>query len=124
MKVIVALFGEPALAEAALEKLGEAGAYVETIRGVGYRFRSSPGDDVRVLLRLDEDSYRGGEMGGDHPIAWCHEYDGGRTWYTGGGHTRGSFAEPLFRQHVLGGIRWAIGMDDEEGRTEAAAGRE
>jgi two-component system phosphate regulon response regulator PhoB len=24
------------------EKLGEAGAYIETVRGVGYRFRSSP----------------------------------------------------------------------------------
>ena len=76
-----------------------------------YDFRRNPGDDVTVLLRLDEESYRGGEMDGDHPIAWCHEYDGGRAWYTGGGHTRASFREPLFRRHVLGGIRWAMGGD-------------
>ncbi|MFW6084494.1 MAG: ThuA domain-containing protein, partial [Gemmatimonadota bacterium] len=74
-----------------------------------YDYRRNPRDDVDVLLTLDEDSYRGGEMGDDHPIAWCHEYDGGRAWYTGGGHTRKSFDEPLFRQHVLGGIRWAMG---------------
>lgn len=77
-----------------------------------YDFRDNPRGDVHVLLTLDEESYRGGgEMGGDHPIAWCHEYEGGRSWYTGGGHTRKSFSEPLFRQHVLGGIRWAMGVE-------------
>ena len=30
------------------EKLGEAGAYVETLRGVGYRFRSRPDDVLRT----------------------------------------------------------------------------
>ena len=34
---------------------------------------------------------------------------GGRSWYTGGGHTQESYSEPLFRAHVLGGIRWAAG---------------
>ena len=46
-------------------------------------------------------------MGADHPIAWCHEYEGGRSWYTGGGHTKESYAEPEFLKHLLGGIRWA-----------------
>ena len=35
-----------------------------------------------------------GAMGADHPIAWCQDYDGGRAWYTGGGHTSESYAEP------------------------------
>ena len=26
-----------------------------------------------------------GAMGADHPIAWCQDYDGGRSWYTGAG---------------------------------------
>lgn len=64
-----------------------------------------------MLLTLDENTYDGGEMGGDHPIAWCQRYDGGRSWYTGGGHTRESYEEPLFRQHVLEGIRWAMGVE-------------
>ena len=65
-------------------------------------------------MRLDESTYTGGTMGHDHPIAWCHEYDGGRAWYTGGGHTSESFAEPAFRAHLLGGIEWAIGRRDAD----------
>jgi type 1 glutamine amidotransferase len=65
---------------------------------------------VHVLLTLDEDSYRGGTMGSDHPIAWYHEYDGGRAWYTAGGHTPESYADPLFMAHVWGGIEYAAAM--------------
>ena len=61
-----------------------------------YSFQSNPRANVHVLARLDESTYTGGTMGSDHPIAWFHDYDGGRAWYTAGGHTTGSFAEPLF----------------------------
>ena len=44
-------------------------------------------------------------MGADHPIAWQHEFDGGRAWYTAGGHTEESYSEPLFLGHLLGGIK-------------------
>ncbi|MEU9210924.1 ThuA domain-containing protein [Streptomyces sp. NPDC048415] len=74
-----------------------------------YNYRSNPRDRAHVLASLDESSYTGGTMTGDHPIAWCQEYRGGRAFYTGGGHTKESFAEPAFRQHLLGGIRYAIG---------------
>ncbi|SFD53792.1 ThuA domain-containing protein [Streptomyces aidingensis] len=69
-----------------------------------YNYRDNPRGDVHVLASLDESSYTGGTMDGDHPIAWCHAYDGGRSWYTGGGHTAESYSEPEFRQHLLGGI--------------------
>jgi type 1 glutamine amidotransferase len=75
-----------------------------------YDYRATPRDRVHVLASLDESSYSGGGMGGDHPIAWCHAYDGGRAWYTGGGHTRESYTEPPFRAHLLGGIRYAAGL--------------
>ncbi|MCX2681261.1 ThuA domain-containing protein [Galbibacter sp. EGI 63066] len=65
--------------------------------------------DVNVLLNLDETSYEGGTNGEHHPIAWYHEFDGGRAFYTGGGHTKESYAEPLFVQHVLGGIFYCLG---------------
>ncbi len=64
---------------------------------------------VSVLMNLDESSYEGGTNGKNHPIAWYHQYDGGRAFYTGGGHTKSSFDEPEFRQHVLGGILWCLG---------------
>lgn len=75
-----------------------------------YNFRANPRGSVQVLLALDEASYEGGTMGGDHPIAWYHTYEGGRAWYTGLGHTRESYAEPLFLRHLLGGIQYAIGL--------------
>ncbi len=65
--------------------------------------------NVTVLLNLDEKSYAGGTNGDNHPIAWYHEYDGGRAFYTGGGHTEASFDEPDFRKHLLGGILWCLG---------------
>ncbi|HVR96271.1 MAG TPA: ThuA domain-containing protein [Thermoanaerobaculia bacterium] len=76
-----------------------------------YDFQRNPrSHGVTVLLTLDESSYPGGQMGSDHPIAWYHEFDGGRAWYTAGGHTDESFAEPDFLQHLLGGIRYAAGL--------------
>jgi hypothetical protein len=72
-----------------------------------YNFRSPPGAAVVVLATLDEASYEGGTMGDHHPIAWAHEYDGGRAFYTAGGHTIESFGEPLFRSHLADGILWA-----------------
>lgn len=74
-----------------------------------YNYRSNPRDSVRVLLTLDESTYEGGTMGDDHPIAWCQTVDEGRSWYTGGGHTRESYSDPDFRAHLAGGIQWAAG---------------
>ena len=65
--------------------------------------------DVKVLMDLNESSYQGGLDMGFHPIAWYHEYDGGRAFYTGGGHTKESWQEELFLRHVLEGIKYAIG---------------
>lgn len=74
-----------------------------------YDFDAPPAGS-RVLLTLDEASYPGGGMGAEHPIAWCHEHDGARCFYTGGGHTIESYAEPAFRRHLRGGIGYAAGL--------------
>ncbi len=65
--------------------------------------------NMTVLLNLDESTYQGGTNGESHPIAWYHEFDGGRAWYTGGGHTSESFDEPEFLTHIWGGIQYAAG---------------
>ena len=75
-----------------------------------YNFQAQPAATVQVLLRIDEASYSGGTMGATHPIAWAQAYDGGRAWYTAMGHTIESYGEPLFVQHLAGGIRWAAGF--------------
>lgn len=76
-----------------------------------YGFVDNPRDSVSVLLTIDESSYDAGDgaMGNDHPIAWYHEYDGGRVFYTALGHTSESYAEADFIQHVAGGIEWVLG---------------
>ncbi len=72
-----------------------------------YNFKDiSP--DIHVLLRLDETSYVGGKNGDNHPIAWYHEYDGGRAFYTGLGHTESSYDDLDFRKHLIGGINWCL----------------
>lgn len=75
-----------------------------------YNFKKAP-DHVEVLLELDESSYEGGNMGGNHPFSWAHEYDGGRAFYTAGGHTKESYQEEAFLQHLKGGIEYAIGKN-------------
>jgi cytochrome c len=77
-----------------------------------YNFARNPRPSVHVLATLDERSYLPGPgaMGSDHPIAWWHAYQGGRAWYTGGGHTAEAYSDPLFRRHLLGGIRYAAGL--------------
>ena len=64
---------------------------------------------MHVLATVDESTYDPGPdaMGADHPIAWWHDYDGGRSWYTAMGHTSESYSEPLFLQLLLGGIVYA-----------------
>ncbi len=65
--------------------------------------------EIKVLYTLDEKSYQGGENGDSHPIVWYHDFDGGRSFYTGFGHTNESYSEEFFLEQLLRGIRYAIG---------------
>ncbi|WP_223789595.1 ThuA domain-containing protein [Marinicella meishanensis] len=79
-----------------------------------YNFQTNPRLDptlqIQVLMTLDETSYSGGNMGADHPISWYHSFQGGRSWYTGMGHTTASYAEPDFLAHLWGGLLYASGV--------------
>lgn len=55
---------------------------------------------------------------GDHPHTWCRTLQGGRSFYTGNGHTSASYAEPAFRALLLGGIRYAAGRTKADCRPE------
>ena len=80
-----------------------------------YDYRTRPPSTARILLTVDESTYTGGGMGAEHPIAWCHEPVGGRSFHTGLGHTVESYAEPGVRDHLAGGIRWAAGRPGRSG---------
>lgn len=71
------------------------------------------GTDLNILITIDENSYTGGANGEDHPMAWYHDFDGGRSFYTALGHDNKSWEDPLYLQHVLGGIKYAMGEKPE-----------
>ncbi|NUO00033.1 MAG: ThuA domain-containing protein [Saprospiraceae bacterium] len=77
--------------------------------------------EVKVLMTIDEKTYKGGKNGDYHPMSWYHYYDGGRAFYTALGHTKESFTEPDFLKLLLGGIQFAIGdnkqLDYSKART-------
>jgi cytochrome c len=74
-----------------------------------YNFQRNPRGNVTVLATLDERTYSGGTMSPDHPIMWSHVHEGGRSWYTAGGHTTESYAEPPFVEHLGKAVLWVAG---------------
>ncbi|WP_432973918.1 ThuA domain-containing protein [Dactylosporangium sp. CA-233914] len=67
--------------------------YTTNVRGVAH-----------VLATLDQPDHS------DRPVAWCRDYQGGRSWYTGLGSTSGSYRDRNVQRHLLGGIAWAAGV--------------
>ncbi len=84
-----------------------------------YDFKSF-NKDVNVLVKIDEKTYSGGKMGGDHPMSWYHEFDGGKAFYTNFGHEDATYENPVFLKHLLGGIQyvWAERIDYTKARPE------
>ncbi len=85
-------------------------------------------DRVRVLLSIDAnqsdlDGLEGMTKDGDYPQAWCRNYGAGRSFYTALGHRPDIWTDdPVFRAHILGGIRWALGLEEGDA-TPAGAKR-
>ena len=73
-----------------------------------YNFKNL-NEDVNVIMSVDESSYDGGENGDNHPMAWYHNCDGGRAFYTALGHTEEAYADPKFLGHLFAGIKYAVG---------------
>ncbi len=68
--------------------------------------------DLHVLMEGDLtklDDQRKPQDEKTRPLAWCHEFEGGRCWFTALGHKKEAYADPVFMKHILGGIQWAMG---------------
>lgn len=72
-----------------------------------YNFKNIQ-EGLHVLITIDEKSYQGGKNGDNHPMAWYHDFEGGRAFYTEMGHTDESFSDPLYLEHVLGGLQYVM----------------
>lgn len=86
-----------------------------------YNFKNLQ-SDVQVLLRLDEKTYQGGKNGDNHPSSWVKPVGKGRMFYTAGGHTKESYSEPAFRQHLAGALAWLM-RDAPDAVTPSPAAR-
>ncbi len=86
-----------------------------------YNFTSSVRGVSHVIATVDETTYTGGTMEAnpangvrqppaEHPIIWCKDYQGGRSFYTGIGNTAASFDGAEVRAHLAGAVTWAAGM--------------
>ncbi|WP_454086200.1 ThuA domain-containing protein [Georgenia sp. Marseille-Q6866] len=73
---------------------------------------TNPIGEVHTVAQVQEWDYDAGDTanGPFHPISWCRDYEGGRSFYTGMGGTAGSWDEDGFRSHVLGAIQWSAGL--------------
>lgn len=116
-KMVGAYFkGHPRIQEATLNVINNNHESTKTIEtpwvkeDEWYNFKNI-NPDINVLITIDETTYEGGTHGDNHPISWYHEYDGGRAFYTEMGHTNKTFENPIFLNHVLGGIHYAIGKN-------------
>ena len=77
----------------------------------GRRGRPAPSTRSRASARSTTRAGDGTTTGGtDHPISWCRDIRGGRSFYTGMGRTADGYGEERFRTHLLGAIQWAAGL--------------
>ena len=71
-----------------------------------YNWRTNPTGRVHTLAQIKvRDGITGLDEGVDHAYSWCQNYDGGRSWFTAGGHAISSFSEPFFLDHLRYGHR-------------------
>jgi type 1 glutamine amidotransferase len=74
--------------------------------------------DIHVLLAVDlttvkdegKKDYPGETFGTYFPLCWCHEFEGGRQWYSALGHNPEFYKDEIFRKHLRGGILWILKM--------------
>src|SRR4051794_29398063 len=89
-----------------------------------YNFTSNVRGLSHVLATVVEDPFEpqpggntlkgitGGTMGADHPVSFCKDYQGGRSFYTTLGNTVGSYDADMVK-HLRGALDWATGISDK-----------
>jgi type 1 glutamine amidotransferase len=81
-----------------------------------YQFRAWSRANVHVLLSLDTTSVppNGSRGDNDYALAWTKPYGAGRVFYTALGHHNEVWDDVRFQQHVVQGIRFALGDADSD----------
>jgi uncharacterized protein len=82
-----------------------------------YLFKSYQQKAVRNLLSLDKHPNNG--TPGHYPVSWCKDFGKGKVFYTSLGHNEYVWEMPEFQAHLLGGLKWSLGL--EKGSAEPQA---
>jgi putative FmdB family regulatory protein len=75
-----------------------------------YDLRYNP-DNLRVLVSLDMTASTPKEPW-HVPVSWVRNYGDGRVFYTNFGHNEATWKESAYQQHLIEGIRWALGRSE------------
>jgi type 1 glutamine amidotransferase len=96
------------VADSRFPGLEKSGASIRIPREEIYTFQNFTGNKVRLLLYLDRHPNDG--TPGLYPLAWARQWGRGRVFYTALGHREDVWGAPWFRDHLRGGIEWALGL--------------
>jgi type 1 glutamine amidotransferase/predicted dehydrogenase len=66
---------------------------------------------LHILMVLDSTTFESKSHTQNYPNAWYHDFENGRIFYTAGGHLEKDYEDPMFMEHVFGGITYAIGKN-------------
>ncbi len=78
-----------------------------------YQFTNFNRGEVHGLLTLDKNPNT--LVPGDYPVAWCKNVGKGKVFYTSLGHREDVWASEAYQKHILGGIRWSLGLEAGSG---------
>jgi uncharacterized protein len=81
-----------------------------------YTYKNWSRDKIHVVMSLDSSSVKGkgNRPDNDYALAWCKTYGKGNVFYTALGHRKEVWDNPLYQAHLLGGIKWVLGVDRPE----------
>ncbi len=82
-----------------------------------YIIKSYDRTKVRELLVLDK--HPNTKEPGHHPISWCKDFGAGKVFYTALGHNEFIWEMPEYQAHILGGIKWALGLEKADATPQA-----
>jgi type 1 glutamine amidotransferase len=84
-----------------------------------YLIKSYDKAEVHELLVLDKHPNKKKEAG-HFPVAWVKEYRKGKVFYTSLGHRENVWESERYQKHILGGIKWALGLEPGDAKPQAS----
>ena len=89
-----------------------------------YQFRPEPysRNKLHIILSVENGSIdvtKGKRADKDYAIAWCQEVEKGRCFYTSLGHRKDVWKDPRYQEHLIGGLRWALKLEQGDATPSA-----